>query len=366
MKRLYIPIFYLLLSAPLLAMDSYRDQLRERQEQVRRYHELQAAARNAQQALRAPRQAQEELDRQIALQLDQELNTQGIPSLADQLQEHRARMAQLQEDTSLALALQLQEEFAQELVRPAQVIPRDPAPSSRSGRRIIAPCLFALQDLLYLPAITGGRLGIEGVYHVYSNARVPENQDWSCGFHALYNMCTLEYRVCNRRIADNVFIDACRAIANDPHGWSNNDESSQIARRIGLPHAYNLVSEHDRIEVLFDTPTYYKFEHASDEKRAYRQAVEIRSHSFWQNLRRTLEQARLPICIHFSCNIMAYSVEDRSGGKGEPHAVLITVAKMANGSTAIYIFDNMNDYENNVSQNQICAHVKHIYQQLLG
>jgi len=243
----------------------------------------------------------------------------------------------------------------------APIAPRVPT----NGRRLVAPCIFDHDDLLQLSGLTGGALRIEGVYHVYSRAEVPEDQDWSCGFHAVYNMVKLERRACNRRIGDREFINACRAIApHNLHGHSDMTQGLAIARRIGIPHSHCLIRDHGAIQVLFERGVEYELHSDDDEDEVAARASAQQDRKFWQDLRRVFAQSRNSMCIHFDCHIMSHSIQEP--GHAEDHAVLVTVVKMGNGATAIYIFDNVNEDENHVSQAQMRAYVEHIYRQLLG
>lgn len=311
--------------------------------------------------------AQEQLraDEETARQLQRQLQEQASLTLARQLQqEAEADYAafiqyQEQEDQLEQRRRELEERFQRELQqrpvapRPVPVAPRPTpvAPQQRPGGRVIAPCVFG-EDLLRLPGLTGGGLRIQGVYHVYSRAEVPEDKDWSCGFHAIYNAVKLERRICNRQIDDRAFIQACQAIApRNLHGFSDLNQGLKIAKRLGIPHAYNLMHERGRSELILD--------YSDDDS-----GEDIPEGQFWQNLRQALNQARGPLCIHFDCHIESHSIQNP--GEHEGHAVLITVARMAHGATAIYIFDNVNEDENHVSQAQIRAHVELIYRNLLG
>jgi hypothetical protein len=250
--------------------------------------------------------------------------------------------------------------------RPAPI--RQPAPATvpanrRSG---IAPCLFERNQLLFLPGITGGALRAPGVYHVYSRARVAAKQRWACAFHALDNMRTLEGLIGNRIISDQVYIDACSQIARRPGHSSSNIEQSNIAKRMGLMHMINLrINDGDAApEILFDTGTSYTFYDNEDPDTVGELAEQTRQEQEWQRLRGIFAQSRGPICMHFCASLMCYTDEDPENG--ESHGITVSVTKNVDGDVATYIFDNMNEAENSVSQESIRRHVEFIRHKLLG
>lgn len=340
--------------------DRQRRLERERAEKLFAQEQLRADEETARQL---QRQLQEQASLTLARQLQQEAEADYAAFIQYQEQEDQLEQRRRELEERFQREQQLEQRRQEPLdgardrqprpVAPRPVAPRPTpvVPQQRPGGRVIAPCVFG-EDLLRLPGLTGGGLRIQGVYHVYSRAEVPEDKDWSCGFHAIYNAVKLERRICNRQIDDRAFIQACQAIApRNLHGFSDLNQGLKIAKRLGIPHAYNLMHERGRSELILD--------YSDDDS-----GEDIPEGQFWQNLRQALNQARGPLCIHFDCHIESHSIQNP--GEHEGHAVLITVARMAHGATAIYIFDNVNEDENHISQAQIRAHVELIYRNLLG
>lgn len=235
---------------------------------------------------------------------------------------------------------QPQQQQRPQLYQPQQQRPQ----TAQTPQRGQARCV--LDDrLLRLPGLTGGRLNLPiPVYHVESNARMAENQDWCCSFHTLNNAVKLERIICNRQI--NGLKNACRDIApkNQLRNGSEADISLEIAEEIGLPHFYNLIFERGSSNLSED--------HGRNENQV------------WGRLRTTFTQSRGPICIHFDCDITSRSA--RNPRHSEPHSILIAAIKMADGAVAIYILDNVNEDEHTDSQDQIRRHVENIYRRLMG
>lgn len=205
-----------------------------------------------------------------------------------------------------------------------------------------AKCIF--DHLLYLPGLTGGAINLPiPVYHVYSEARVAENQEWCCSFHTLNNAVKLQRRICNSNISLERFKQVCRARSSkqDLHNGSEGDLSLEIADEIGIPHFHNLTLEGGRSQLTEDN-----------------------ENAIWRRLRTTFAQSRGPICMHFDCDIRSQSIEDP--GHSEEHSILVSAIKMNNGACAIYILDNANEDEARKSQDQIRKHVMNVYQKLIG
>lgn len=224
--------------------------------------------------------------------------------------------------------------------------------------------MFDRTHLMYLPGLTGGQLAIPGVYHLYSRAEMPIQHRFSCGFHALYNAVKLERALGTKYISDQAFLNACRSQVPEKnlHGFSTNLQGTAVAHHMGLNNYHSLWYKNGFVDVLFDTPTSYTYYHNQDKKKVARDAVNKRRTDFWSTLRNQYRSASGPLCLHFSCNIMSHS---RRSNHSEPHAVLITAVRMANGAIATYIADNMNEDENHVSQSEIRACAEHIHRQLV-
>lgn len=229
-----------------------------------------------------------------------------------------------------------------------------------------ADCLFSHRELLHLPGLTGGKLQMPGIYHIYSNAPVATRMGWMCAFNAIDNMRVLENKICNKNITEDQFINACKRHAQNPRGGSCCAEQTNIAKAIGLPYMFNLqINDNNRpTEIVFDTPTTYEYYDDEDPNAAAIHAEQNRQDDCWNNLRRIFKQSNGPLCIHFCAGLMARTYANPNHAEG--HGICISAIKNGKGEVAMYILDNINEQENEISQDAIRRHVEFIYQRLIA
>lgn len=197
---------------------------------------------------------------------------------------------------------------------------------------------------------------LQGVYHLHSDARVPQNRGWSCGFHCLYNAKTIDTTLGIRNISDNAYINAIQNQIRNPQGASTNVETSRLARTLGL-NLYNLhFNDNRRVVPLFDEGTQYSYYHGESRQQAYQRAFRNQETAMWTRIRNHLNRNGAQT-THFVCNIM-------SGD--EPHVILVSAVKDTNGRYSLYVFDNMNNREPQQARNEMVQHIRYVHQHIFG
>ncbi len=213
------------------------------------------------------------------------------------------------------------------------------------------PTLF-FGEQLYLSHVTGRTFEYSQVFHVKSRAEVPNKQDWSCGLHALYNMCVIERKLGISTIAEDLFIKVCQEHVADPVSYSTSRELLQISKALNLSPTYFLADNNWFIEPHFvkgDCPT-------TRVPLIVRFGDSYFSAPIWKNINDHLAQPG-PQCVHFACNF-------RFAGS-EPHTLLMTAVKTGENYRELYIFDNINESESRKTQIAMRAYAGYICQKAL-
>jgi hypothetical protein len=212
------------------------------------------------------------------------------------------------------------------------------------------PAVF-FGEQLYLSHVTGRTFAYSQVFHVKSRAEVPNKEDWSCGLHALYNMCLIERKLGVSIIPDEKFIRICRNNVLDPVSYSTSRELLTISKALDLSPTYFLADNNWFIEPRFvkgDCPT-------TRVPLIVRFGDAYYSAPIWKNINDHLAQPG-PQCVHFACNF-------RFGP--EPHTLLMTVVKTGDNYRELYIFDNINEGESRKTQIAMRAYASYICQKTL-
>jgi len=220
--------------------------------------------------------------------------------------------------------------------QPAKPVARrasTPVPSDAS----ISPNYFRGSiRAINLPGIKGTKK-LPGVYHLESRASVPEEYEWQCGLHMLYNMCKIERALGIYTISDDEFITECKRV---PRVFEEAGSFPTDLKKIAVKTAcYPLhIVQHDdyadRIDILYESE------------------AEAR---FWSRIHARLNKPGIQ-CEHFGCLIYAE----------ECHIFLISIVKMADGTKALYLFDNVNNDEPRQAQYQMYRHAKYIQDHIFG
>jgi hypothetical protein len=201
-----------------------------------------------------------------------------------------------------------------------------------------------------LPGIKGTQK-LPGLYHLKSSAWVPEEYEWQCGLHMLYNMCEIERTFS----PDDEFIFECESVpCVFEEDGSYPADLKKIARRIAVCplHILEYNNDVDDIDILDES------------------AIESR---FWSRIHVRLNKSGVQ-CEHFGCLVYAENskntkvtkvAKDTKDSK-EWHIFLITVVKMADGTCALYLLDNMNYNVPRPVQYQMYCHAKYIHNHIFG
>ena len=215
---------------------------------------------------------------------------------------------------------------------------------------------------LHLPGFTGGYLKYPHIYQIKSNAYVPTQKQWSCGFHALYNMCNVERQLGISYVQDYQFAQVCQQVVRNPHGYSTNYDMWNIAKKLGLQSVpYLMMNGKNEIIPCYKQLTFsYQintgmWDSPNNFVNAFNAALLQREKAFWNNVRMQLQRPGNQ-CVHFACHVM-YGFE--------PHVVLMSAIKLADGRYGLYVFDNVNDQEPRGTQRCMKAYAEHIYKKVL-
>lgn len=201
----------------------------------------------------------------------------------------------------------------------------------------IAPNYFrGSVSTLNLPGVKGTKR-LPGLYHLQSYAYIPEEYGWQCGLHMLYNMCEIERAFGFSNITDDEFIFECDRVPRvfEEEGSFPTD-LKKIARKVAVCPLH--IVEHDDYADRIDL----RYESAAEER-------------FWARIHDRLNQPGVQ-CEHFGCLIHAH----------ECHIFLISIIKMADGTKALYLLDNVNRGESRQAQYQMYRHAKYIHDHIFG
>ncbi len=304
---------------------------------------------------------QERLDRELARSLQQNLSEEKlsnepqpkVQSPQRQMNEYRRRQQQRRQQQPMPHTTQQPLRNSNSSIHNGVFRPRPRVQTVQQPKYAHFNHSFGTQ--LNLPGITGRLRNCSGIYHVFSNAQILQQRGWTCGFHVLHNMCLIERILFGKNIAQNTFDNACLSVVSNPanKNGSSNLDTHNIAQGLDLKTVYQLDLETGSV---MPTPTGRFIIYPGDSESSALQRAKQKLASFmWDDCKRIL-QANGIQCIHFVCSIISKNI---------PHAVLLSVIKLQDGSKALYIFDNMNDQEDRNAQEQICRLAQHIYDKLM-
>lgn len=220
-------------------------------------------------------------------------------------------------------------------------VPEEPAVRKASTQGSFAPAIAPNYfrgsiRALNLPGIKGTKR-LPGLYHLESNAWVPEEYGWQCGLHMLYNMCEIERALGIYDLSDDLFIAECERVPRVfEEAGSFPTDLKKIARKTSqCPlHIVQHDDYADRIDLLYESE------------------AEVR---FWSRIHARLNKPGIQ-CEHFGCLIYAE----------ECHIFLISIVKMADGTKALYLLDNVNHDEPRQAQYQMYRHAKYIHDHIFA
>jgi hypothetical protein len=236
------------------------------------------------------------------------------------------------------------------------------APSKLAAQRVstqgsftpaIAPNYFnGSIRVINLRGIKGTKK-LPGLYHLESNAWVPEEYEWQCGLHMLYNMCEIERVFGISDISDEEFIAECVSVPTvfDKDGSYLYDLEELGYRVAACPLR---IIEHD------DNSDHLDFLCGSESEAR-----------FWSRVHARLNKPGVQ-CEHFGCFIYTKEAEkskkskDLKKTKKIGHIFLISVVKMPDGAMALYLLDNMNYDVSRDEQGQMYRHAKYIHDHIFG
>ncbi len=217
---------------------------------------------------------------------------------------------------------------------------------------VISPSILqGYTRIIRLSGVTG-RNQLPGLYHHESYAAVPLQMDWKCGLHLLYNMCEIERILGISDISDDEFVYHSEAVP------------ALLAAQGSYPSDIKKAAKR-----MIKSPVYI-IEHSDDIQKINIVCSSESEVRLWNKI---ISYLSLPgdRCVHFGCLLydedsLIYDDDFDDEGTPECHIFLISAVKLADGSVALYLLDNMNKEASRSAQAQMREHAEYIHRHVFG